>query len=476
MTARIKYYIYTDLIILLFLVFQFLISIFFKGSEFVLYLFKFQFIIYFIFTGFSLKKLNLRSHEPISLFLFLFFLFLGSKIFLELFFNYGSLGEINFFISYNLSIDTQIRVVINLLISLIGIHMGVLFALKKLSFNEDQFSIMSETTNKQYYFIGIILSIITFPIVLKYYYDISIYVKNMGYLSYHSGESAPKGVIVFFAEQLFWLGTAFFLASTPSKRKNIFFIVIVIMPLLYFMILTGKRGIVMTTIAVLFWYWFEVYKVKLNLLLLFSLIVTSIIGLVYIQFMRSGSDFEFESIISLFLMFFDSQASSLNTLSYSIEFINKRELSTYGFSNFFADIFTLFDKFYRRIFGMPELSLVEKMKKFGYSGYIITNNVSKDLLYEGSSTGTSYVAELFLLGREFSQFIGSVLLGYFLIYLNKLKAQRKYLLLILVVLPELIYLPRMSFGSVLVYNFFSLLVLGTYFRLPKRIKKSINVN
>ena len=107
------------------------------------------------------------------------------------------------------------------------------------------------------------------------------------------------------------------------------------------------------------------------------------------------------------------------------------------------------------------------MKEFGHLGLKLSYTLNRDKFFLGQGIGSSYLAELYLVGGKSLVLIGGVLLGYIIEFLNfKMLKNRKYLLLILMFGSSLIFLPRDSlfafFSTNIICYFIVHLVKGSF--------------
>ena len=426
-------------------------SIFYLDVECCLYTLKYISIAVFIYVLYSVRRVGTEYYEPIFLFLILFLIFLLNKVILEIFFDFGNVADVGFFVENSFDSLIVTKVLLLLIISMFGVHIGYIVSFKKTDFIAQNFHV-----SKRHIRILFIIIFLTYPVIGNYYFNTVQYVADNGYLAYHRGEISPKSFSVFILEQFFWIAASLYLASIPKMRNFFIFLLFVIFPILIMMILSGKRGIPVAIFFSMFWYFHHVYNVKVNFII--YLILTPIVSLLLLAvgYMRHGDKIgeSGADLAQLLLIFFNQQASSLNTLIYSIEFQGNEALSEYSFWSIFADITILLDKAYRRIFSMEELSIEEKMQKYEYSGYLVTDVLDNSLLTEGMSVGTSYITELYLIGSVFGVVIGSVILGYFFGKANYIIKNYFGFFVMISLIPSIIYLPRMSFGSVIVGNIF----------------------
>ena len=450
---RAKLFLLTDVIILA-IIFVYYLSFSILDVDFSLIFYKYNIILLFLYSLFSLIKLKKNFYYPEIIFLFLFFLFLIGQILTDLYSSLNFFGNVNWFeVNIVFENEIQARAILNIALAIVGFHMVALifYIHNKMTDIKPQINI-----NIDIYRAGLGLLIFSFPFVIYHYFNATLFVINNGYFDYLNLGS-KKGLIIYFLEQLFWLGYALILASSPKKSNFILITIAFVLTVLFLKIGTGVRGIVMTTLIMIIWYSHFFYKLRFSKVSLVLLLTSTIFGLMWVGEYRDGSnDLIFFS--EIFEKFLYTQGASINTLLFSINFLELENFSDYSLSNIFAGILYKLDQFYRILFSLPPISLVEQADLFGYSGYIITNELPGNPLNLGKSLGTSYITELFLLGREVMQLIGGILVGYIIASINKALYSRHALLLVSIIFPNLIYIPRMSFDSIITYNFLGLFI------------------
>lgn len=284
------------------------------------------------------------------------------------------------------------------------------------------------------------------------------FVVSNGYGSYQSGNFGTKPFVIFIFEQIFWIIVFQKLESNTraNRRRRLLYIII---PVLLLDMFTGKRGTAASQLLVMVLILRQTGYLNLSLRRLLPIGIMFLFLLDYIGEIRHSAEREIRSyeLASAGLIFLDEQASSLNTLGYAIEHRDSKEISSFGVMGFFADIFMMIDKLSEKAGIHEQLTLDEKADKFSYSGYILTRAADGSLLREGKSTGTSFITELWLLGGEYMVFFGSLVLCLFMRSFDVSKTDG--LAVNLIFIPDIVYLARMSFGSILVLNFLALLLI-----------------
>ncbi|MAJ37337.1 MAG: hypothetical protein CMC19_05325 [Flavobacteriaceae bacterium] len=406
-------------------------------------------VILFIFV--LAKEINKQKRDhTLLLFLILCGIYIFGKVVLEIVFDYGSLRKINFFVDYTLSDQTEYRVLTSLYIFLTAVIFSGHLPNLRFSWRLPTIKIIKNGNT--------VMLIITGLIFAYYISTRLLFVLNFGYNEYQNGGFGTKPILIFVCEQIFWLLIFQKLQKSNShtKRRILLYLIISILTL---DMLTGKRGTAAIQLVIVIYIMNNLGLIKISLLKSLILAIGFIFILDFIGEVRHSAQrgFESYSFKDAGLVFFDEQASSLNTLAYAVEYSETSAISSYNLRSFFADIFILWEKIYVKLGLSKATTLEEKAKKFGYSGYILTNEADPYLLSQGKSIGTSFITELWLLGREFLVFFGSIILC---VFLRSVDIKRYDMLAVnLILVPDLVYLARMSFGSVIVLNVFAILLL-----------------
>ncbi|MDC3397300.1 O-antigen polysaccharide polymerase Wzy family protein [Flavobacteriales bacterium] len=401
----------------------------------------------------AVELLSKRKAKVLLIFLGFFGVYVMGKVILEIVFDFNSLGQVNFFISHSFTEATQRRILLNLNLFLVAAFISRAFPLAKTPLRMPRVRI----GNKAH--VVIVGSLLL--VVGVYMFQRAGFVLTSGYNAFHQGGFGAKPFVIFVAEQLLWLMLFYRmerLNSVVKKRRILFFIII---PLLLLDLMTGKRGtgaIQLMTFLILF---NELGYVHMSRKTSIFLIAVGMIGLDFVGDLRHSANRGSHGlqVSNAGLNFLNEQASTLNTLGYAIEYADRDEIREFSFRNFGADLFIWWDKILIKLGLSEPTSLKEKMSKFGYSGYIVTDAADGGLLDEGKSLGSSFITELWLLGGEMLVFFGSLLL---VLCFRSISLESTDLLVEkLIFVPDLLYLARMSFGSVIVLNLFAVLLLGS---------------
>lgn len=418
-------------IILVIFLIEFIIVWNIKASELIIEFLQYELLFLYLYTIFTAKYI--LKLKWVSLYI-LFFISLGtfvySRIFLDILglFDFGTADR---FFHTILPNSVKQETLIYLLFSLLFIHLGAIIGnLKKTSY--------SDNTCHNIFFdkFGSVLFFISLPgILTKSYIDLKYILEN-GYLAVYTGEinSIQYPFWTTGSGTLMMLGLAFLFASILSKKK--FFIIAIFVIILKTMALfKGVRGEFLVSLLFLVWYYYQFITTKdIKVLLTVTIGFLAIVLMQFMLFFRLNMEFAFISFSDVLVNFFAANGTTILVLEHMIdskdEFINNRlpyiiepliSFSSYGgnslnkleHSNFLADHLTYF--------------------------------LSPNRYLNGEGIGGSFLGELYDLG--FLGFIlGSVLLGYMIMYLEKLfKSSQLMLLLSFPIVYAIIWMPRGSF-------------------------------
>jgi len=423
------------------------------------------FVIAIAFVAFRILKIP--KHHPYFIFTALFFLFLISRVVLDIL----GLCDISYsthFMLYEFSEKTQSRTLHNLLLALYAFQFGCLIAFYLT--NKRQKAIDYRAISKTNWLkFGVIIIVVFCTLLLAEYYKTVGFIRQHGYYALQRSELHVKSYYTYIIEQVAWVGIAVFLAGMPTKKLFKIIMIGFIGPLLFVKIFSGVRGLVMCVSFVFAWYYVQVYRIRVSYRFLFILALPlMIVFLLYIQSYRVSQSMQINQLSpDTFRGFFYSQGFTINTLMFSVEH-HLELVPDFGFKNLFATLYALIDKAIIRFAGQPELSLMEKLDKYGYSGYLLTYRVNPSMFAQGKTMGTSYVTEFFLLGMEKLQLIGGFIFGYlFITFINTLQYKNWGIGVIILLLPEIIYLPRYALFGFLTNNFIKLTVFFSFIALSQ---------
>lgn len=403
--------------------------------------------------------LRYRIFDPLVLWFFLLTLFMSNRVFLDIL-GIEDFGRIRNFVTYSIPTHVEARAILNLLIAMLAFCIGWIVRDLQQPLSAASRKGNAIPINTALVSVGQLGLIVCFPLIMGHYFLVASFVAENGYLAYHLGTGPSKSIPVYASEQMSWFFLAVFLSGIPSRRRFVTILTIIVIPLLMTRMFSGARGFSMVMLISVFWYWHSVYGKAVRLWLWIPVGIVIVGGLLQIGAYRGGVELDYQQLGALLLFFIDGQGSSVTTLLVSIENVGEKPLSEYGLTNILAELFMQIDKLLVRISGGTGASQLASAETYGYSGYLVTQALNKDVLASGASLGTSYITELFLAGREMAQIAGGLLFGYiFNCLYQQIHKGRLQLLTFLILLPQLLYLPRMSIFSVISANFVPIILL-----------------
>lgn len=409
--------------------------------------------------------------NPYNLFLFNFVLFLVSRAAIDLI-GLGEFGEDSTFSRASFSITTQIQTLFQLIMSLYGFLLGFLLAFgldhRPMS-NVSKIATSLIIRNQQ---LLLLVLIGLYFVVIVFKYEALMFVMSEGYTALHSGEFGSKPLGVFLAEGLFWFFSLFLLSISDSKGvKKVCFIFI--MTTLLVDLVSGYRGKSIALFLILLWFAEFRGALRVSIPKLAIGIFTLTWLMILINEVRAGRSLiglELELYVLAFSFFFWVQGFSVHVISYSNVYMN--ELSTnFGVSNLFAIITMQLDKLGNALFGSKMMDLNYMLDNHGYSNYLISNAVDSSNFNSGFTMGTSFIAELNMIGGWIAVLIGTFILGFFFtLAYERFKSSAFGVALVLIIYPELIYLPRNTFFLFLNNNLIELFCLMLLLGLSLLVK------
>lgn len=393
--------------------------------------------IYVLIFYFSIKIFSFKLVSIYNLFLLSFGIFILSRVFLDIFGLYD-FSEITFMIQSKLTLKNQIDLLLYLILSLSIIHLGVVTAtIFKLSSNA-----IILRPDKYLEKIGIRLFVIGLPGAIAKHVMTLYFVLSQGYLALYTDKEVALDFPIWISilSFIFLIGLIFTLASLP-KRKTVITVLAVFMFIALLKLFSGARGVFITSLFFVLWYYYQFYSSK-NIkftymaLVAFGLVFTSI----FIGFYRVGQDFSIDAISDAIVLFFSSMGGSVLILGlmlrYEDLFVN------HGLPYILNPFITLF---------APSSQGLDRLQSVPSLAEHLTYFLAPDRYLAGEGIGTSFLGELFDLGI-IGFIIGNFILGFFIIYFSQIaKSNRIALILSYHIVTGIIWMPRGGyFPSVIV--------------------------
>ena len=219
----------------------------------------------------------------------------------------------------------------------------------------------------------------------------------------------------------------------------------------------GRRGPAMVLFFITIYFLQGHYIKNINLRSLLTIGSFIILILIFIgnyRFKNRGIDFSFIS-------FFHAQGVSIQSIFYSIEYnsaLNYNLIDLFGGT--FRQLNVLLNKiiFYNQDLGLDSLVGNNKI----YSAYL-SSKVNNEMYYSGFGIGGSFIGELYTVGKETAQIIGSTIMGFIYAKLIKLQASNVSIFkksIALIFIGSILYIPRDNMLDFLAENIYSILIVG----------------
>lgn len=402
-----------------------LISIYIISLQEIKYFFLFNVILSVIFYFLLFGK----YWHPIFIFLGTLTLFQGGLIICSLFdheldISYVSLMGANFYLN-----ESTVKLTISLItLSYWFLLLGGVFGNK--TKQPTYIEHINRNDNLKKIFLAIFFTTMPFFAYKQYVYF--SYFLKYGYIAFYQSTEFLENVnffvrIISFLTPISFLGY-FFL---EKRRKNILLISILYFMLSLPMLLSGFRGAFLTFWLTFFLFYKYRFNNKFSLKTVFIILLAISISSLYISYYREGGNTALESILikNPILLFFEQQGVSFYVTAMAIEFYN----------DFAANILHYLmwepvSAIFSTALSLPGRAFAtDLMIKINYQGYLM-----------GYGTGSSYLAEAYLLGGITGVCIISFFIGFILSktfsYFSRANIYMK--ILIFTIIQYIIYLPR----------------------------------
>lgn len=408
------------------------------------------FIYQLLFWTVYFKQRHKRIYNLHFLAVLTFGFFLGPRVVLDLT-GQADIAQTNFFTSHKSSLET-IR------IALTNINLATFFFFLPSAFTSTTFrhktitnKLSIKTIKKLQKFVLWISPLILFVIYLKLKF-----LFEKGYLAIFLGDE--KIIFSGFFElvtNLYYLIFIFQLLHLEQLNKKIFWFHFII--LLVVLASDGRRGPAMVLFFITIYFLQGHYIKNINLRSLLTIGSFIILILIFIgnyRFKNRGIDFSFIS-------FFHAQGVSIQSIFYSIEYnsaLNYNLIDLFGGT--FRQLNVLLNKiiFYNQDLGLDSLVGNNKI----YSAYL-SSKVNNEMYYSGFGIGGSFIGELYTVGKETAQIIGSTIMGFIYAKLIKLQASNVSIFkksIALIFIGSILYIPRDNMLDFLAENIYSILIVG----------------
>lgn len=356
-------------------------------------------------------------HSVVVLFFICFALFILSRIYLH-FFGLNTILTSSSFYWGTLNKEALLKALFVVLISLLSVFYGVFLNKVNVKPNIRKSTSAFVVSSSKLGNLILTIFILLLPgTIYKYYHDL-IEIINNGYLALYSSASVSPAPL--FARVSWFLYTLFLPLAFSIKFKRIKTTKLLILFLLLISLLDsikGSRAAFIRPVFFCFWYYYTFFSnKKIALLKLLPYVSLLLFFIIYMVMTRGGGEFKLEHLEEIPNLIFYHQGISFNVIVLFFQF--KEQFIYPSRWYILTPITSFYDyNFNKAVFG-GERNL--DMLKHSFSvDYKLMHAVNSEMFLNGYGLGGSYMIELFALAGIFSVILGSVLVGYLLVWFDK---------------------------------------------------------
>jgi oligosaccharide repeat unit polymerase len=280
------------------------------------------------------------------------------------------------------------------------------------------------------------------PIIILMAYNASLFlviIASGGYVALFANPETylNTGIAPHIVNRVGMTLVSLYFFSAPPKIEKKFLLLVFIIGVLGSA--TGQRAPLFLAVLLILWAAinYNQSNIKMGKLVAVGLVLV-VVGQGMIT-LRSGYSY---SLLEMPREFLHLNGISLCTLGYLVAYpeITGPDAPNYLFS-------PVFD-YFQRLFGDTRALYysarsVDLLDASGYLSYHLTYAVSPDAFLDGNGTGTSFIAEFYAMFGAVFIFFPALILGAFLVYLDRNILRNRFLLLMLpMVLYQVVYSPR----------------------------------
>ena len=345
---------------------------------------------------------SVKISNPVSIypgFLALSFLFLYSRVFLDLIIPNYDFGNCTLFTRIVLSHHEKEKI---LWIIQVAIFIPTILFIGSYKRNTSQFSYKHKKPLLQ---AGIYIVLLTCPFVIYNLLKEAFYIFSNGYISIFNGdlENYTGTFFAKFFKRLSIFGFYCMFASLLNK-KQFNYVSLALLSFVSLAALKGQRGELFLTIIFLLWYRYTVLGLKINYRALTAIVTILIFTGQYISALRSGSSCNFFEIPFQFLHLNGASICVLGYLIRSPELLNPD-----GVPYLFSPVVDFFKRWFIDSSAFYSGPTQERLEASNYLSWKLTNHVSPESYFQGHGTGTSFLAEFYSFGGLIGVAIWSLL-------------------------------------------------------------------
>lgn len=346
-----------------------------------------------------------------NLFIAFFFFFLGTRFLFDFFSEKYNVCYFEFFLNRQVSLNVVNRAILNLIIALCSYNIGALCyrQYKQLSNGDGKIQNLLSIDTLPNSFIYTLLGI-GFIAKLYFSYQVFIAMLNYGYLSFFiDGFDINRNLIMMFAETFYEIAIFLIISRTGKIKKwEILFIIAYCL----MSMATGQRGLAMLSVVFIIFYLVKLGKLRIKLIHSIFLVLILFMFAQVVGNLRGGKEIYFSDLFDSFADFFYGQAISITVLVTTIDYDSQINFS---FWDLFGHIRYLIEYYWNKITlqSPPAIdALTLQAEEYKWYGQYISSIANETMFYQGLGLGSSYVGQLFAVGKEYAQFLGGIFVGF----------------------------------------------------------------
>lgn len=412
-----------------------------------------------------------------NLFIAFFVFFLGTRFFFDFFSDNYDVCFFEFFLARKVSVNVVNRAIFNLMIALCSYNIGnFLWRCISRAYKKDDF--IPPLKPKVLPSDRVVYILLFIGTLAKLYYSYQVFVAMLtyGYLSFFiDGFSINRNIAFMFAETFYEIAIFIMICRKEKMRKWEFFFMFLYIVL---SLATGQRGLGLLSVVFFMFYLLKAGKMKINIMKLFLVVVSLFFLSMLVGNIRSDEGLELSGILDSFFDFFYGQAISVTVLVSTIDYISQIDFS---FWDLFGHIRYLLEYYWEKITfqtPVPVDSLTLQAEEYKWYGQYISCLINPDMYYRGLGTGSSYVGQLFAVGKEGAQFLGGLFVGYlsgmFYYYLSSPNFLKRFYAFH--ALTVFIFIPRANLFEFVSMQWAPYITSLIIYLLLIKYKNSININ
>ncbi len=380
----------------------------------------------------SLFRQHMPIYHPYLIFLGIIGLFVLSRIVMDVL-GGPCFAQTTQFSDYVFDIYVQKRLLLNVYLALYGLQIGALLcktdSVKRYNYLEGDIDWQR---------IGLFFFYVGLPFLVYQYINFGFEVINKGYGARLSGVLEYENTFLVTIMSRFALsGFFFYIASTPQNRWFYFHLILFLI-VFYLQLMGGARSYTMCFSLVLFSLYYLTRRSNFK-----WIIVAVVVSLLFLVSVGVGVGRSTDKVIKKEVAeeFINQQGFALQILGYAIEY---KDDIDYHFQDMFAHATYRYDLMKERLTGeLAPRGKVNIMETYNTLSFQLTHRVNPDALKGGWDMASSYLAEFFLLGREWVILFGNILVGFITVFATEKCRKSKYgILFLLYFLPCWIFIPR----------------------------------